>query len=61
MKQERVTRTPSTKTAPQELEEVVVDDTDTALLTDIDELLDEIDAVLEDQAVLVDFRQRSGE
>jgi hypothetical protein len=62
MKQERMTRVPSKKTGdPQELEDVVVEDTDTALLTDIDELLDEIDAVLEDQAMLVEFRQRSGE
>jgi len=28
---------------------------------ELDELLDEIDRVLEDQAVLVNFRQRSGE
>ena len=28
---------------------------------DIDELLDEIDMVLEDQAVLVGYRQRSGQ
>jgi hypothetical protein len=31
------------------------------LIEDIDELLDEIDAVLEDQAVLVHYRQRSGQ
>ena len=62
MKQERVTRVALKKPAePQAVEEVVVDDSDTALLTDIDELLDEIDAVLEDQATLVNFRQRSGE
>ena len=62
MKQERMTRVPSKKTAaPQEVEEVVVEEGDTALLTDIDELLDEIDAVLEDQSILVDFRQRSGQ
>lgn len=41
--------------APQE-------DTDTqALVEGIDELLDEIDAVLEEQAVLVNFRQRGGQ
>jgi len=62
MKQERVMRVPVKKTAePQEVEEVVVDDADTALLTDIDDLLDEIDSVLEDQSTLVDFRQRSGQ
>ena len=62
MKQERITRAPAKRTAePQELEEVVVEDIDTDLLTDIDELLDEIDAVLEDQSALVEFRQRSGQ
>jgi hypothetical protein len=38
-----------------------VEDGDTALLTDIDDLLDEIDAVLEDQSILVEYRQRSGQ
>jgi Pup-like protein len=62
MKQERVTRVPTKKTAdPQDVEEVVVYDSDAALLSDIDELLDEIDAVLEEQSVLVNFRQRSGQ
>ena len=60
--QERVTKVrPRTTADPQEVEEVVVDDSDTGLLTDIDELLDEIDAVLEDQSTLVNFRQRSGQ
>lgn len=60
--QERVTRVRPKKTAdPQEVGDVLVEDGDTALLTDIDELLDEIDAVLEDQSTLVNFRQRSGE
>lgn len=62
MKQERITRVaPKRAAEPQEVEEVVVEDSDTDLLTDIDELLDEIDAVLEDQSVLVGFRQRSGQ
>ncbi len=62
MKQERVNRARPKKTAdPQEVEEVVVEEADTALLADIDDLLDEIDAVLEDQSMLVDFRQRSGQ
>ncbi len=62
MKQERVSRVGPKKTAdPQEVEEVVVEDAETALLTDIDDLLDEIDAVLEDQSMLVEFRQRSGQ
>jgi hypothetical protein len=34
---------------------------DQDVINDIDELLDEIDAVLEEQSVLVDFRQRSGQ
>lgn len=62
MKQERIARVAPKRTAePQEVEVVVVEDSDTDLLTDIDELLDEIDAVLEDQSVLVGFRQRSGQ
>jgi hypothetical protein len=62
MKQERVRRAQPKKTAsPPEVEEVVVEEGDTALLNDIDDLLDEIDAVLEDQSILVEFRQRSGE
>jgi hypothetical protein len=60
--QERVTRVRPKKPAdPQEVEEVFSEDSDTDLLTDIDELLDEIDAVLEDQSMLVNFRQRSGQ
>ncbi len=62
MKQERITRVPAKRTGePQEIEEVAVEDVDASLLTDIDELLDEIDAVLEDQSVLVGYRQRSGQ
>jgi hypothetical protein len=61
MKQERVTRVRPRKTEPEELDEVIVEEGETALLTDIDELLDEIDAVLEDQSMLVNFRQRSGQ
>ena len=61
MKQERVTRVQPKKPDPQEVEEIVAEDGDTDLLTDIDELLDEIDAVLEDQSTLVEFRQRSGQ
>ena len=62
MKQERVSRARPTETAgPPVAEQVAVDETEAALLSDIDELLDEIDAVLEDQAVLVNFRQRSGQ
>ena len=60
--QERLTRVRPKKTAnPQEVEEIVVDDTDSGLLTDIDELLDEIDELLEEQSVLVEYRQRSGQ
>jgi hypothetical protein len=46
---------------PDVIEEVAAAETDAALLTDIDGLLDEIDAVLEEQAVLMTFRQRSGQ
>lgn len=31
------------------------------IIEELDELLDEIDAVLEEQAVLVNYRQRSGQ
>jgi hypothetical protein len=61
MKQERVTRVRPQKTEPDELDDVIVEESETALLSDIDELLDEIDAVLEDQSTLVNFRQRSGQ
>lgn len=61
MKQERVTRVRAKTENPLVAEEVAVDDTDADLLADIDELLDEIDAVLEDQSMLVEFGQRSGQ
>ena len=62
MKQERVARArPKKADDPQAVEEIVFEDSDADLLTDIDELLDEIDKVLEDQAVLVGYRQRSGQ
>jgi hypothetical protein len=62
MKQERVKRArPKQAARPPEVEEAVVEEGDTTLLDNVDELLDEIDAVLEDQSILVDFRQRSGE
>jgi hypothetical protein len=62
MKQERITKVPPKReAAPEEVEEVVVEDADTSLLSDIDDLLDEIDSVLEDQSILVSYRQRSGE
>jgi hypothetical protein len=62
MKQERVIPARSNTTAePQPVAELLPEESDAELLSDIDELLDEIDAVLEEQAVLVNFRQRSGE
>ena len=62
MKQERVAQgRPPTEAEPQSQERIAVEDVDADLLTDIDELLDEIDAVLEEQSVLVNFRQRSGQ
>ena len=63
MKQERVAPVRPKRAAPstEVVEEITVEVTDGELLSDIDELLDEIDAVLEDQSVLVNFRQRSGQ
>ncbi|MDQ1514478.1 MAG: hypothetical protein QOE80_308 [Actinomycetota bacterium] len=62
MKQERIERAsvkPAREAEP--VEDIAVEEPDAELLNDIDDLLDEIDAVLEDQAVLVAFRQRSGQ
>jgi Pup-like protein len=62
MKQERVSPArPNRTTEPAEAEEIVAEETDAGLLSDIDELLDEIDTVLEEQSVLVNYRQRSGQ
>jgi hypothetical protein len=63
MKRARVQPSPAKKTRDSETVEVedAVVEPDADLLNDIDELLDEIDSVLEDQAVLVAFRQRSGQ
>ena len=63
MKQERIQRTRPKKTRPPEHidQDIVVEESDGALLTDVDDLLDEIDAVLEDQSMLTNFRQRSGQ
>ena len=62
MKRERVmpARSKSTAEAP-EVEEAIAEEADAGLLSDIDELLDEIDSVLEEQSVLVNYRQRSGQ
>ena len=62
MKRERVAPARPRKSRDAEVvEEIVVEEADADLLSDIDELLDEIDAVLEDQSVLIAFRQRSGQ
>ena len=61
MKQERVPVLPEKAPNPKVVEEIAGEDAEAGLLNDIDELLDEIDAVLEEQAVLVNFRQRSGQ
>jgi hypothetical protein len=62
MKQERVVRVKPRPTArPPVAEDVAVEEADASLLSDIDELLDEIDAVLEDQSMLTNYRQRSGQ
>jgi hypothetical protein len=61
MKQERVMPARSKETAEAPEVEEIVAETDAGLLSDIDELLDEIDSVLEEQSVLVNYRQRSGQ
>lgn len=62
MRQERVVRVaPRKPTNPEVVEETALEEADAGLLSDIDELLDEIDSVLEDQSTLVNFRQRSGQ
>jgi hypothetical protein len=62
MRQERVVRVAPRKPAnPEVVEETALEEADAGLLSDIDELLDEIDSVLEDQSTLVNFRQRSGQ
>jgi ubiquitin-like protein Pup len=61
MKQERVQRVRPPKKSPEIVEEIAVEEPDADLLSDVDELLDEIDSVLEDQAMLVEFRQRPGQ
>lgn len=62
MNRERVMPARSKRTAEAtEVEEIVAEETDAGLLSDIDELLDEIDSVLEEQSVLVNYRQRSGQ
>jgi hypothetical protein len=61
MKQERIQRVPPRKRPSEVVEDIDVEEPDAGLLTDVDELLDEIDAVLEDQSMLTNFRQRSGQ
>src|SRR5438067_7415798 len=62
MKQRRIEPARRTKARdPDVVEDVVADEPDAGLLADIDDLLDEIDAVLEDQAMLAEFRQRPGQ
>lgn len=62
MKRERVAPARPRKSRDADVvEEIVVEEADADLLSDIDELLDEIDAVLEDQSLLIGFRQRSGQ
>jgi len=62
MKQERVPPVRRAKArAAEAVDDVGIEEPDADLLTGIDELLDEIDAVLEDQAMLAEFRQRPGQ
>jgi transposase len=46
---------------PDEVEAVPATGGGEDLIEDIDELLDEIDSILEEQAVLTNYRQRSGQ
>lgn len=59
----RSTQYPPRRERRVESDDVAVEPNDSATLSieDIDELLDEIDTLLEDQAVLTNFRQRSGQ
>lgn len=52
---------PRPQERPAEEERAELHATAETVLDDVDDLLDEIDAVLEDQAVLTNFRQRSGQ
>jgi Pup-like protein len=62
MKQERIQRGRRSETRSSDVvEDMSVAEPDAALLTDVDALLDEIDSVLEDQSMLANFRQRSGQ
>ncbi|HVW32215.1 MAG TPA: hypothetical protein VHL53_06730 [Acidimicrobiia bacterium] len=61
MKQERIKRTPPSEQSRPEVQGLPPQDDDTELLSDVGELLDEIDSLLEDQSVLCNFRQRSGQ
>ncbi|HEV7864195.1 MAG TPA: ubiquitin-like protein Pup [Acidimicrobiia bacterium] len=63
MKQQQRLEPARRKKAPDTdvVERTGAEESDADLLTDIDDLLDEIDAVLEDQAMLVEFRQRPGQ
>ena len=61
MKQERPVQRRATQPASTEATKEIAADTDVDLLDGIDQLLDEIDAVLEDQMVLTTYRQRSGQ
>lgn len=52
-----------TEAPPAGIESVPVEERaeSETLIEDIDDLLDEIDSVLEEQSVLLNFRQRSGQ
>ena len=50
------------KRGHEDLPEVeVVESQEAELMEAVDDVLDEIDSVLEEQAVLVDYRQKSGQ
>lgn len=66
---ERVAKPAPQKSTAAELEQLAEDDAAVAAaqdsaqvdLSDLDDLLDEIDTLLEEQDVLVNFRQRGGQ
>lgn len=67
--QERVQKPKQTTSTAAELEQLAADDAAVAEAqskpaadtSDLDDLLDEIDGLLEEQAVLTNFRQKGGE
>jgi len=67
--QERIEKPKQTTSTEAELEQLAADDAavqeaqskPAADLSDLDDLLDEIDGLLEEQEILTNYRQRGGE